>query len=73
MESLIGDQLQEMGYLPVTPAEKKHRSFAVSLMGFLYPIYFDVKLWLKTYTPLASVASIGRMGVSDSPNNEINS
>src|SRR6266851_447179 len=50
VERLIGDRLQETGYALFTSAEKDHRSFPVSLMGFLYPIYFDVKLWLKTYT-----------------------
>jgi len=67
MESLIGDRLQEMKYSLVTPADKQHHSLAVSLMGFLYPVYFDVKQWLKTYTPLATTASIGRMGISDPP------
>lgn len=63
VESLIADRLQEAGYEPVTPAEKRRRSMAAGLMGFLYPIYFDTKLWLKTYTPLAKTADIGRMGI----------
>ena len=66
IESLIADRLQEAGYEPVTPAEKRRRSLAANLMGLLYPIYFDTKLWLKTYTPLAKTADIGRMGISDS-------
>ena len=36
-------------------------------MSFLYPIYFDVKLWLKTYTPLARMGEIRRMGISNPP------
>jgi hypothetical protein len=67
VESLIGDRLQETEYELVTPAAHRHRSFPVSMMGFLYPIYFDVKLWLKTYTPLAKTADIGRMGISEPP------
>jgi hypothetical protein len=67
LENLIGDRLQETGYALATPAEKIHRSLPVTLMGFLYPIYFDVKLWLKTYTPLAKRADIGRMGISEPP------
>lgn len=70
VESLIGDRLQETGYIPVTPREQRRRSFPVSLMGLLYPIYFDAKLWLKTYTPLAKTADIGRMGISEPPKNE---
>ena len=67
MESLIGDQLQSLEYPLVTPKEKNGGSFPVSLMGLLYPLYFDLKLWLKTYTPLRTTADIGRMGISDPP------
>jgi len=67
VESLIADRLKETGYEPVTPPDKRERRLPVSLMGFFYPIYFDVKLWLKTYTPLAKTADIGRMGISEPP------
>src|SRR5712671_50710 len=70
IESLIGNELRDTEYPLVTPGDQKHSSFPVSLMGLLYPIYFDVKLWLKTYTPLAKSADIGRMGISDAPNSE---
>jgi hypothetical protein len=70
VEYLIGNELQETGYALATPSDQKHASFAVSLMNFLYPIYFDVKLWLKTYTPLARTAAIGRMGITDNPGTE---
>jgi len=70
VESLIGDELQETGYALAASAGEKHNSFPVRLMGFLYPIYFDVKLWLKTYTPLAKTADIGRMGISEPPKPE---
>ena len=58
---------ENRGYEPVTPEDKRRRSLPVSLMGLLYPIYFDAKLWLKTYTPLAKTADIGRMGISKPP------
>jgi len=67
MEGLIGDRLQQMEYPTATPLEHKGHSLAAGVMGILYPIYFDVKLWLKTYTPLATTADIGRMGISDPP------
>jgi sulfotransferase family protein len=70
LESVIGDRLQETGYEPVTPADQRRRSFPVSLMAFLYPIYFDAKLWLKSYTPLGTAADIGRMGISEPPETE---
>src|SRR6266550_5396607 len=37
VESLIGDELQETGYAPITPAKQTQFSFPVALMGFLYP------------------------------------
>ncbi len=67
MESLIGNRLEEMDYTLATPREKQPHSLVVGLMGVLYPIFFDLKLWLKTYTPLAATADIGRMGISDPP------
>jgi hypothetical protein len=70
VERLIGDELQETGYALAASAGQKRHSFPVSLMGFLYPIYFDAKLWLKTYTPLAKTADIGRMGISERPKTE---
>ncbi|MFY9844565.1 MAG: sulfotransferase [Terriglobales bacterium] len=69
VESLIGGLLRETGYALVsTPDElQSQRTLPVSLMSFLYPIYFDVKLWLKTYTPLARFGELNRMGISDPP------
>jgi hypothetical protein len=34
-------------------------------MRVLYPTFWDVKLWLKSNTPLARIADIQRMGVSE--------
>lgn len=65
LESAIADRLQETGYELATPKEQRHTTFPAALMRLLYPIYFDVKLWLKTYTPLAKTADIGRMGISE--------
>jgi Sulfotransferase family len=67
VEGLIGKQLQQTGYELLNAPGRKRFSLPISLMGFLYPIYFDAKLWLKTYTPLAKTADIGRMGISDPP------
>jgi hypothetical protein len=67
VESLIGDLLHETGYALTSPEDRRRRTLPMSLMSFLYPIYFDVKLWLKTYTPLARMGEIARMGISDPP------
>jgi hypothetical protein len=62
IESLDGELLQATGYTLETPPEKLHPSFPVRFMSFLYPLYFDFKLWLKSDTPLARIANTGRMG-----------
>jgi len=38
----------------------------VRFMNLLYPLYFDIKLWLKSDTPLARIADKGRMGIPES-------
>jgi hypothetical protein len=66
LESAIGDLLAKTGYQPATPPEKSARTWAVSTMSLLYPAVFDLKLWLKSSTPLARTADVGRMGITES-------
>jgi hypothetical protein len=65
VESVIGGLLQETGYELASSEAARRRTLPVSLMSFLYPLYFDVKLWLKTYTPLARMGETARMRISD--------
>jgi hypothetical protein len=67
IESVDGELLRDTGYELASTEDQRHRSLAVSFMSFLYPIYFDVKLWLKTYTPLAKLGEIKRMQISRPP------
>ena len=69
VESLIGDELQETGYAPITPAKQTQFSFPVALIGFLYPIYFDLKLWLKTLR-WPKQQTLGEWGCPSRPRNE---
>jgi sulfotransferase family protein len=62
IEIINGELLQATGYNLETPPEKLRPSLPVRLMSFLYPKYFDFKLWLKSDTPLARLADTGRMG-----------
>jgi hypothetical protein len=66
IESSMGNLLVDTGYILETPPADRHSSLAVRLMNFLYPLYFDFKLWLKSDTPLARIADKGRMGVAES-------
>ena len=66
VESGIGELLTDTGYkLETLPADLRP-SLAVRFMTFLYPLYFDFKLWLKSDTPFARIANKGRMGISES-------
>jgi hypothetical protein len=66
VEASIGDLLVDTGYKLETPAGELRPSLPVSLMTFLYPRYFDFKLWLKSETPLRRIANKGRMGIAPS-------
>lgn len=65
LESAIGDLLTETGYELATPAQARRETLPVRLMGWLYPKYYDFKLWLKSHTPLARIAATGRMGINE--------
>jgi hypothetical protein len=66
IESSIGNLLSDTGYTIETPSADLHPSLPVHIMNFVYPLYFDFKLWLKSDTPLARIADKGRLGVPDS-------
>ena len=66
IESSIGKLLVDTGYALETRCAELHSSLPVRFMNFLYPLYFDFKLWLKSDTPLARVADKGRMGIPES-------
>jgi Sulfotransferase family len=66
IESSIGNLLVDTGYALETRRAELHSSLPVRFMNFLYPLYFDFKLWLKSDTPLARLADKGRMGIPES-------
>ena len=70
IESSIGNLLVNSGYTLETPPADRSSAPAVRLMNFVYPLYFDFKLWLKSGTPLARIADKGRMGVAESESQE---
>ena len=66
IECSMGDLLVDTGYALDTPPAEQGSSLSVRWMNFLYPLYFDFKLWLKSDTPLARIADKGRMGIAES-------
>jgi hypothetical protein len=65
LESALCDLLEQVGYRCESSPSQATPSLAVRLMRVLYPTFWDVKLWLKSNTPLARIADIQRMGVSE--------
>jgi hypothetical protein len=63
IESSIGGLLADTGYSLETSASDLHSSPAVRFMNFIYPKYFDLKVWLKSATPLGRFANTGSMGI----------
>jgi len=66
LECSIGDLLADTGYALETPPAEWRLPLPVRFMNFLYPLYFDLKIWLKSHTPLARIADTGRMGIGES-------
>ena len=55
-EVLVGDLLQDLGY-PLGSSEREKASHGVKRLRAAYPLYFNVKLWLKSRTPLRRLTS----------------
>ncbi|HME01070.1 MAG TPA: sulfotransferase [Terriglobia bacterium] len=57
LEALIGGCLQEFGYPPSTSGEERRPGPLVRLMHPVYPVFFSLKRWLKSNTPLGRLAT----------------
>jgi hypothetical protein len=56
-EILVGDLLEELGYPLGSNEREKAGANGVNRFRAAYPLYFDVKLWLKSRTPLRRLTS----------------
>jgi hypothetical protein len=65
LESVLGDLLEQVGYPCESTPKQRTPTLALRLMRVLYPAFWDLKLWLKSSTLLASIADIQRMGVRE--------
>jgi hypothetical protein len=66
VEWSLGNLLVETGYTLENPPAQMPSASSVRFMNFLYPLYFDFKIWLKSHTPLARIADKKRMGIAES-------
>jgi hypothetical protein len=57
LEGLVGKCLEQFGYPLSNVSGGPYANPRLSLMRLLYPQYFEIKLWLKTKTPLGRFAS----------------
>jgi hypothetical protein len=63
LESVLGDLLEQVGYRRESARQRAVPGFMVRLVRVLYPVFWDMKLWLKSNTPLGRTTNINRMGV----------
>ncbi len=61
LEALIGDTLEEFGYPLTTDRGRSRLDPTLSLMGILYPPYFDAKLFLQSKTLVGRLAKGTRL------------
>jgi hypothetical protein len=59
LEAVIGDCLQEFGYLLTTAGGERNLSLPARVMRPVYPAFFGMKRWLKSHTPLGRLATMG--------------
>ena len=67
LEALVGECLKELGY-PLTVAEQERQpGLQEKWMRTLYPIFLDLKLWLKTETPMGRLANLSALELANGP------
>jgi hypothetical protein len=67
IEATVGECLQENGYELSLPAAERRRSLRQSWMRRMYPVFFDVKLWLKVRTPFGRFANLSTLELQEEP------
>src|SRR5271163_1149524 len=65
IEWSVGKLLVDTGYTLETPLADVRPSLSVRFMGFLYPLYLDLRYWLKSKTPLGRLADRGSLSIKD--------
>ncbi len=62
LEGLIGELLAELGY-PLSRAESTTLGFRLRTMRSMYPVFYQLKEWLKTATPLGRFVNMNRLQI----------
>ena len=70
MESLIGACLRDFGY-PLVTSGDGDLAWQAGIMRALYPRFFDMKLWLKSNTPLGRLASVSSLELTPAMPNAV--
>jgi hypothetical protein len=64
IEAVLEDALPQHGYALQTPNAERRRSLAVRYMTVMHPLYLNLRVWLKSNTPLARFARKGYLRYS---------
>ncbi len=58
LEALVGDRLEECGYLLTTPERNRNLRARHRIMRNFYPAFLDAKVWLRTRTLVGRFADL---------------
>ena len=64
LESLIGDLLEDLGY-PLSHPRSAEIGLRLHAMRSLYPIFYELKEWLKMETPLGRFVNMKRLHLDE--------
>jgi hypothetical protein len=53
LEVLVGEYMQELGYLPSACHAKEGHSLGMTRQRLIYAAYYEFKQWAKIHTPLS--------------------
>jgi hypothetical protein len=67
IEATVGKCLQKNGYELSLAVAERRRSLRHLCMQGIYPAFFDIKLWLKVYTPFGRLADLSTLELQDKP------
>jgi hypothetical protein len=64
LEDLTGDLLLKLGY-PLSHSRQTNSRLRLRAMRFLYPVFYDLKEWLKTSTPAGRFVNLNRLHLDE--------
>src|SRR6266850_3933800 len=64
LEDLTGELLVDLGY-PLSNPQSGNPGFQLRAMRSVYPVFYDLKEWLKTATPVGRLVNLNRLHLDE--------